>query len=379
MLIRVKLRVCGSLFSYSPNMTCASDLNHEFEDQLSANPQCVFFYLWKSRSASFIELTISSTSVDNTEAVIILFVGLFLMIISLLGFSFYLWHLKGSNEHAQSRLLNILNGYLSVACMGCSPATLNMIIYWLMFLQLSLLDNTGKKWESVHFFISVRVLMFHIIAIAGIFLLISVATVINHFKPGLYLHISIAWRQKIAIPVLLFTFVLIENFLLYSSPSYFDRGVTRCYIRRSRTMVMIPATVVSFLCQIVVVVDDVWGWKKFYDMVRRFFSPNSVSPAVNGQTESVDLSVFHECYNPTHILNQHAEFVSLSTGFLCICLFNMIVFFISILTTAFEVFNFIGPGLAWLAAMAVTPTLWIIRSKKMKEKFKEMFMFGGHG
>ena len=127
---------------------------------------------------------------------------------------------------------------------------------------------------------------------------------------------------------------------------------------------MIPATVVW--------VDDVWGWKIFYDMVRRFFSPNSVSPAVNinghyGQTELVDLSVFHECYNPTHILNQNAEFVSLSTGLLCICLFN-IVFFISILT-AFVVSNFIGPGLAWLAAMAVRYSQRIIRSKKMKENF----------
>ena len=358
-------------------MTCETD-------QPSAEPQCLYFYLWKSRSASFIDLTISSTTVDNTEAVVILFVGLFLMFVSVLGFSFYLWHLKGSSEHAQGRLLNILNGYLSVACMGCSPATLNMIIFWLMFLQKSLYDKKGERWHGEHFFKSVRVLIFHIIAISGIFLLISLATVINHFKPGLYLQISLAWRHKIAIPFLLFIFVVIEHSLLYSSSSYLDRGVTtesivekssvtKCYVSRNRTLVMIPATATSFLCQIFVVVDDIWGWTNVCEKVRRFFSPNIVTPIDDGlQNVSGDLSVSQECYNPTHLLNQHAEFVSLSTGFLTFCLFNMIVFFISIITIAFEVFNFIGPGLAWLTAMTLTPTIWIIRSKKMKEKFKEM-------
>ena len=243
-------------------MTCETD-------QPSAEPQCLYFYLWKSRSASFIDLTISSTTVDNTEAVVILFVGLFLMFVSVLGFSFYLWHLKGSNEHAQCRLLNILNGYLSVACIGCSPATLNMIIIWLMLLQKSPFAKKGEPWQAEHFLISVRVLMFHIIAISGIFLLISLATVINHFNPGLYLQISLAWKHKIAIPVLLFIFVFIETSLLYSSPSYLDRGVTRCYVSRNRSLVMLPATATSFLCQIFVVVDDIWGWTNVREKVRK--------------------------------------------------------------------------------------------------------------
>ena len=56
-----------------------------------------------------------------------------------------------------------------------------------------------------------------------------------------------------------------------------------------------------------------------------------------------------------------------------LCLFNKMVFLISLLATLFEVFNFIGPGLAWLVAMAVTPTIWISRSKKMREKIKQIF------
>ena len=88
-----------------------------------------------------------------------------------------------------------------------------------------------------------------------------------------------------------------------------------------------------------------------------------------------DLAMNHgpDTYNPSHYLNQHAEFVSLSTRFLTFCVFNMIVFLISILTTVFEVFNFFAPGLAWLVAMAITPTKWIARKKKMTDKLREMF------
>ena len=57
-----------------------------------------------------------------------------------------------------------------------------------------------------------------------------------------------------------------------------------------------------------------------------------------------------------------------------LCLFNKMVFLISLLATLFKVFNIIGPGLAWLMAMAVTPTIWITRSKKMIEKMKEIFL-----
>ena len=136
---------------------------------------------------------------------------------------------------------------------------------------------------------------------------------------------------------------------------------------------MIPATLISFLFQIVVVVDDIWSWKSIYQRVRRFFSPNMVTPIHNIEMADLTVNQGPETYNPSHYLNQHAEFVSLSTRFLTLCVFNMIVFLISFLTTVFEVFNFVGPGLAWLVAMAITPTIWITRNKKMTDKFREIF------
>ena len=99
-------------------------------------------------------------------------------------------------------------------------------------------------------------------------------------------------------------------------------------------------------------------------------------PINNGDIEMVDISAApgEELYHPSHGLNHHIEFVSLNTGFMTLCLFNMIVFLISLLTTILEVFNLIGPGLAWLVAMAVTPAIWISRSKKMREKIKKTFL-----
>lgn len=60
------------------------------------------------------------------------------------------------------------------------------------------------------------------------------------------------------------------------------------------------------------------------------------------------------------------EFVSVSTGFIGFCLFNMIVFLISFLGTLLEDFNInMGPSLAWQLAMAVTPTIWITRNRNI--------------
>ena len=145
---------------------------------------------------------------------------------------------------------------------------------------------------------------------------------------------------------------------------------------------MIPPTVTSFLCQLIVVVDDIWGWKNIYNAVRHFLRPNVVTQINNGDIEMIDLPAApgQELYHPSHGLNHHVEFVSLNTGFMTLCIFNLMVFLIIILETIFEMFNiidtedFIGPGLGWLLAMAITPAIWISRSKKMTEKIYEIFM-----
>ena len=331
--------------------------------------------LWESKIAAINEFILSYSFETTAPPIMILsFFGLFLVISSQLGFGFFLWHLKNSNEHTQSRLLNILNGYFSAVCMTSSPAVFNT------FLQASIIrvlsNNELKKNE--YFLMSVRVVFTHLIAVSVLFLLISCATVLNHFKPGLYLDVSLNWRHKIAIPVMIISFILTEQ-SFHASCDHWDTifKVWKCKTFRMRTMVMIPATVTSFLCQLIVVVDDIWGWKNIYNALRQFLRPNMVTQINNGDIEMPDLSAAPgpQLYDPSPGLNHHsAEFVSLNTGFLTLCLFNMMVFLISLLTTLFEVFDSIGPGLAWLVAMAVTPTIWIFRSRKMTDKIKKIFL-----
>ena len=64
--------------------------------------------IWISRSTAYNDL-IQSFNVEEKDIVIICVFGLSMVMIALIGFSFYLWNLKSSDEHTQSRLLNILH------------------------------------------------------------------------------------------------------------------------------------------------------------------------------------------------------------------------------------------------------------------------------
>ena len=137
------------------------------------------------------------------------------------------------------------------------------------------------------------------IAVSVLFLLNSFATVLNHFKPGAYLSMSLNWRHKIAIPVMIISFILTEQ-SFHASCDHWDKidNVLKCEVFRIRTMFVIPATVTSFLCQIIVVVDDIWGWKNIYNAMRRFLRPNIVTPFNNGDIEIHDTHLLQHDHAP---------------------------------------------------------------------------------
>ena len=187
--------------------------------------------------------------------------------VAFFGYGFYLWYLKSSDDQSQSRFLNILNGYLSYTCMGFS----------LMLLYASQQD------EDERLLILARISAVFVIAVSTIFLLISWATILNHFKPSLYLDMSVSWNHRIAIPISIFAFILTEQAVNFSCPEKF----LQCEVFRLRTMVLIPATLTSFICQLLVIVDDIWGWKNIYRHFRGLARQNLVSPtsANNGDLE----------------------------------------------------------------------------------------------
>ena len=119
--------------------------------------------IWKARSVAFHDL-LKSFNVESLDFVIIYVFGFCMVLSALIGFSFYLWNLKNSNEHTQSRLLNILHGYLAVSCMGGSPAVFNLILQLMNSAYRALHDN--KLWKNKQFDWSIRVTVFHFIAIS---------------------------------------------------------------------------------------------------------------------------------------------------------------------------------------------------------------------
>ena len=126
-----------------------------------------------------------------------------------------------------------------------------------------------------------------VIAIPIIFLLISFATILNHFKPDVYLELSVYWKHTTAIPILGFSFILIEQLSYRSCP---EEDFMECQGSKIRNFLMIPASGTSFLSQLIVIIDVICGWKNIYRKLRRLFQPNLVTAISNGDLEGTQMS-----------------------------------------------------------------------------------------
>ena len=67
------------------------------------------------------DLAITNIFTDPIGDTFMFILRILLVVIAALGFSFYLWFLSISDEQSQNRILNILHGYLAVACLGFGP------------------------------------------------------------------------------------------------------------------------------------------------------------------------------------------------------------------------------------------------------------------
>ena len=212
-----------------------------------------------------------------------------LTISALLGFGLYLWCLTSSGDQSKSRMLNFLNGYLASIGIGFS------LVLFVFYIVQPLKDEYLLYYY--HHIASVRTGSVFICAVSLIFIFISGATTLNHFKPGLYLDISVSWSHKIAIPSSILAVVLGE----YSLHSSCLEKFLDCQVFRLRTLVMIPATLTSFICQLVVIIDDIWGWRRIYTYLRELCRPNLVT-AIDENIEIFDNNL-QQPYHPS--VDQH--------------------------------------------------------------------------
>ena len=329
---------------------------------MQANANNVSIPFWQIRAETISGLLGPFFTAQTIYSMSLVVFGVILVVAAILGFSFYLWYLKCNKDPTQSRLLNILNGYFSIICMSGTLA-----LFYSLKLQLPL--NYGTHQEGAYQQ-SIRISGAHLIAISITFLLISIATIFNHFKPNIYLEISICWSHKVAIPAMACSFLVMDQ-VTHMSCDQSDRYI-ECRVSMVRKLVMIPCTAVSFLCHSVVLIDDVFSLKNSYSRFTAYIRSLTAVTPMNNDNIEMNETLPQPPYNPSHGVNHHAEFISLTTGFMTLCLFNMLVLLISFITTVFNVFNFTGPVLAILMAMAITPVVWILRNKKMKDAFLEL-------
>ena len=200
------------------------------------------------------------------------------------GFGFYLWFFSISNDQTRRRLLNILNGYLSVACMGFCP-----LIYIYDYLNIEL------QW--IYFRLGTP----FVIAVTMMFLLLSFATLLSHFKPDMYLELSVTWNHKIAVPTITVFCILVEKLMNHPCPE----NVVKCEVTNLRRFLIIPSTVTSLFCQLIVIVDESFGWRNIYRALMGFFRLNSTTPVVGIDPEVLVAAASQQPYNPPPVLDQH--------------------------------------------------------------------------
>ena len=167
-----------------------------------------------------------------------------LLAIVLLCFGFYIWFFVTSSEHSQVRLLNILHVYLSVGCIEGSITTFIIM----------LASGLGYHDTSTE-----RILAgFHMVAISVTFLFISIATLLKQFKPDVYLDLSVAWRHSVALLTLLVFCISVDVSIFYYCHISLEKECMKITVRK---FLLIPATSINFILQVIVLIDDVWGFR----------------------------------------------------------------------------------------------------------------------
>ena len=186
--------------------------------------------------------------------VVMILIAFILLMCNLLGYSIYLLYMR-KDEANKDRLLNVLYANLSVCYQ------LGMVALFVRFLLLETLGDIDTP--SVCLLVRWRFVIGLFTTL--LFLQISVVTSINHYNPGLYLHLSLHWRR---IPVLCFQFLLV--LLVLGLIEYLGGVGGVCMLEETKRNIVrfvCPLMLLNLLLQLGVVVDSYWGWRRVWRLV----------------------------------------------------------------------------------------------------------------
>ena len=189
-----------------------------------------------------------------------------LLLVAMAGFSLYLLFMHKDAAH-KDRLLNVLYGNL------CVCHTVMSVLMFSHYLELQTLGTAPTLLSCV----SDRCRLFLGLFILLLFLQISVVTSINHYNPGLYLHLSLHWRR---IPVLCLQFIIVGLTLgLIELSTGFVEVCISVKTKDRYNLIIFSLLTFNLILQLGVVVDTYWGWRnlKKYAAIR-FKKPSSTDP-----------------------------------------------------------------------------------------------------
>ena len=230
----------------------------------------------------------------------------FILILSFICFLvcniiFTLYHMyMMKDEENSSRLLNVFYGQYAL--------TLQLSSFFLMMAVVfeSFVDPIWTAEEKGDNFVCIvnrfRLLIVCMILVEQIE--ISVATLLRHWKPSIYLQTSLKWYPKIGFVFLVF--ISFGIFVLFIS--LFDNGNVMCSSFNAKKNMFKMISIVFILCGLIqfgVLVDSNWGWKtikkRCLSSLGRF--RNRVSPlAGNGGAGQVNVVNV-----PLPVMYQHAN------------------------------------------------------------------------
>ena len=189
----------------------------------------------------------------------------------------------------KDRLLNVLYGNLCVC---------HQMMSVLMFSHYLELETLGAA-PTLLSCVSDRCRLFLGLFILLLFLQISVVTSINHYNPGLYLHLSLHLRR---IPVLCFQFLLALAVLgLLEFVDGFNGVCMLEETKQSFARFILPLMILNLLLQLGVVVDSYWGWRRVWRVVMSLCGNTNIVHPESG-VELGDLQQQGE-QSPEHISN----------------------------------------------------------------------------
>ena len=227
------------------------------------------------------------------------FVSAGILVLSFMAFIccnvlFTLYHMyMMKDEENSSRLLNIFYGHYALTLQLSSFFLMIAVFFESISEPIVAAEENGDNFACI--VNRIRLLLVCMMLVEQIE--ITIATILRHFKPTIYLRISLKWFPKLGFVFLIFVSFIILAVIIYM----FDNDIMCSSMSANRkiTNIFSIILIVSGMIQVGILVDCSWGWKTIKKRLigKKIRFRNRVSPYGQRNLEHISLSVINQQEN----------------------------------------------------------------------------------